>query len=392
MLLCLPLSSSFAKSEPVTGNIKLGVSGIKTNDKVYFGSYLSEPIAWQVIGSTVFLNTSVASGTSVLSLLSEHLLASTTYFSSTYDFYPNSGLQVKIDSIYNGFITQEKDAVVSTTLFAIDTEGGELSNQKLFALSEPEALEFASDSLRVASFSTSGPAAWWLRTSRNEERASYVTVSGMVSRTEKSYSFGVRPAFHLDQSAVIFSSALTNGKRSAGVGSSAMVSVSPADTASEWKLTLLDKSRSGFSISTSAISGSSASIDYTGAKTGENEYLSAIIEDQGSVIYYGRILQLDGTTHGSSGSATINIPSGITLDADTTLKIFNEQYNSDASESPILTDYSSALKSATLPADIPSTGDSSLLGLWLGIALAAIVGLAASVLIGRKIKRVGETD
>ncbi len=167
-----------------------------------------------------------------------------------------------------------------------------------------------------------------------------------------------------------------------------MTSVSLTDTASEWKLTLLDDSRDGFSIQSTALTDTAASIDYSGAKTGENEYLSAIIEDHGSVIYYGRILQLDGTTRGASGSATINIPSGITLDADTTLKVFNEQYHSDASESPIRTDYSSEFRSVTKPAEIPQTGDSTLPGLWIGIALIAVTGLAVSLLLSRKSKRV----
>ena len=112
-----------------------------------------------------------------------------------------------------------------------------------------------------------------------------------------------------------------------------------------------------------------------------------MIVDEGRVLSYCHLLQLDGTTHGSSGHVTIDIPVGITLDSNTTLRLFNEQYHSDAAGAPVQTDYSSALKSVSLSAEIPATGDSALPVLWIGIALAAIIGLCGSAVISRRANR-----
>ena len=108
-------------------------------------------------------------------------------------------------------------------------------------------------------------------------------------------------------------------------------------------MTLLDSSRN-FSISNAAInsSGNTIGFSYSNAQTGTNEYISVVIVDNGAITHYGRILQLDGTTNGASGTASLTLPAGVTLDNDTKLYVFNEQYNGGEKDDTKLTDYASA--------------------------------------------------
>lgn len=113
-------------------------------------------------------------------------------------------------------------------------------------------------------------------------------------------------------------------------------------TGNEWKLTLLDDSRN-FAVTEKTVSGDTITFSYSNAQTGTNEYISVVIKDNGEITHYGRILHLDGTTGGASGTASLTLPAGITLDNDTKLYVFNEQYNGDYK-----TDYASNFKDIAL--------------------------------------------
>ena len=134
--------------------------------------------------------------------------------------------------------------------------------------------------------------------------------------------FGVRPAFNLNLNAVLFASAAVGGKPNGG-----LTPISE-HIGNEWKLTLLDNSRN-FAVTEKTVSGDTITFSYSNAQTGTNEYISVVIKDNGEITHYGRILHLDGTTGGASGTASLTLPAGITLDNDTKLYVFNEQYNGD---------------------------------------------------------------
>ena len=104
----------------------------------------------------------------------------------------------------------------------------------------------------------------------------------------------------------------------------------------EWKLTLLDESRKSFSVSGVSMQNGTVSFSYSSAQTGTDEYISAVVVDNGAVTYYGRVLQLDGTVNGANGTASLSLPADVTLSANTKLYVFNEQYNGDQK-----TDYAS---------------------------------------------------
>ncbi|MBR4992766.1 MAG: hypothetical protein IKY04_00800, partial [Lachnospiraceae bacterium] len=110
----------------------------------------------------------------------------------------------------------------------------------------------------------------------------------------------------------------------------------------EWKLTIADSLRNGFSASRTdsdvLTAGGTAEINYSGAQTGTNEYVSAIITDSSdTVLYYGHIAE--GAV---SGTANINIPAG--APAGCKLYVFQEKCNGTT-----LTDYSSGLINLTAP-------------------------------------------
>lgn len=136
---------------------------------------------------------------------------------------------------------------------------------------------------------------------------------------------------------ILFISAAEGGKPAGGLTKLADY------TGSDWKLTLLDSSRSGFSVTTTSVSttnyGGDIKITYSGAKTGSNEYISVLLKDDaGNPTYYGRSAALTE----ASGTVTIPVAAGLTA-GDATLYVYNEQYNGDK-----MTDLASELKSVSL--------------------------------------------
>ena len=357
-------------------------------DNIYFGTYQqssdgsvgynTDPIKWRVLEN--------ADGQ--LFLLSDQNLdvfqyhteyESVTWATSTmrswlngYGASHNTGDSGGIDYTDDNFINtafseKEQKAIADTTVVNDDnptygTEGGENTNDKIFLLSIAEAQNssyFADDNSRIATntayakeqgahtYSSTGAGDWWLRSpGYGDIDAALVDGDGCLYRL--GFSVGnidvcVRPAFNLNLNSVLFTSAAAGGKSANGMDSGLTAIGNYAGN--EWKLTLLDDSRD-FSISNAAIEGSTVTFSYSNAKTGENEYISAVIENNGEITHYGRILQLDGTTNGANGTASLTIPAGVTLDNDTKLYVFNEQYNSDK-----MTDYASQLKEISSSTD-----------------------------------------
>ena len=149
----------------------------------------------------------------------------------------------------------------------------------------------------------------------------------------------VRPAMNLSTAGnnILFVSAAEGGKPAGGLAEISKY------TGNEWKLTLLDSSRSGFAVTTTDLSaytrGGTVEIGYTGAKTGTNEYVSAMILDAaGNPAYYGRS---SAALTDENGTAELTIPA--LAEGTYTLKVFNEQYNGDK-----MTDLASAFADVTL--------------------------------------------
>ncbi len=176
---------------------------------------------------------------------------------------------------------------------------------------------------------------WWLRSSNTGLRAAYVSSYGVVEALGNLvYSTGVtvRPALNIDLGKVLFTSAAVGGKQSSGT-----LNEVTGYTGNEWKLTLADDSRSGFTACCIRDDDGMRTVKYNGAKTGENEMISAIIvNSEGVVTYYGALCAAE------AGKQTVMIDVNGKLQSGDSLYVFNEQLNGDKK-----TDYAGALMNVT---------------------------------------------
>ena len=180
---------------------------------------------------------------------------------------------------------------------------------------------------------------------------------------------------NIDTSKVLFTSPAEGGKISGEPGADAMKAVG-IYTGSDWKLTIKDDTRPVFEAS---VSGSSTilkegavKLEYKGAATGANEYISVIIEDkEGNILYYGNIVDNTVADAADSGKATLNLPADLTS-GDYKILVFSEQCNGD-----FKTDLASNIVTLDITVSKFKTADRNLL---IGIG-AAIVAAACVVAV-----------
>ena len=383
LALCLGLLPTTVFAADGDKAIMLGTNGISgyddsTNsyDYIYFGNWeapdeytTTGPIKWRVLDDQT--NTE---GTGLF-LLSDGLFGQGNKYGGgvrfrqdrTSNAWQGSDAQKWCRDFYgSSFSTGEQGAVLATTKTdaaykatsvkpPIDFLGSELEGDTVFFLSaeevENKAYGFIDNAARRAYFGNTGNwGAWWLRSP--DKLTS--TVAGTIPRSPTSSagslsgnfvnndSYTARPAFNLNLDDVLFTSAAVGGKSASGM-ESGLTAVDAYD-GSEWKLTLLDDSRV-FDVTETDISGDpgdTITLHYTGATTGDNEYISVILAAESSVQYYGRIAK--ATTE--EGEISLTIPDTL-AEGTYTLNVFNEQCNGDYK-----TDYASAFETFTLTVDI----------------------------------------
>ena len=328
-----------------TNNPTGGILGYKNNnnsyDYIYMGSYNSSPVKWRV------LDDQTNTGATGLFLLSEDLLGSgghgdvyDVYFDGTSP-YSNAWQGSDAQGWCNTFESSNLDsrelaAILSTTksdeAFTSSTHNASfaastniLNSDQVFFLSAQEAENgqygFTDEAARVANYGAYA-SVWWLRS----PFAKFTSSAGAVDGFGRVYDCGVgivwaaRPAFNLNLNSVLFTSAAVGGKPDGGL------TAVPEYSGNEWKLTLLDSNRN-FAVTEKTADGypnDTITLNYSGATTGANEYISAIIADNNGAQYYGRVAQPTA----ESGTVEIKIPSDI-APGNYTLKVFSEQYNGD---------------------------------------------------------------
>ena len=303
---------------------------------VYFGqNHENKPAAWRVVG---YDGNGVAAAAGKTTLFAADNMGLTKIGSNA--AYADSDLKVAIDALAGKLTAAEMSAVEKRTLESgsydrenTDCVDGSAVNDAVFwPLSSKEANAVKSD-LRVADPEHPDWASsfWWLRSpSELPNAAAYVDGNGNIQyhglydfRSE----YGVRPAFNLNLNSVLFASAAVGGKPDGGL------TPIPEYSGNEWKLTLLDSSRS-FAVTektADAAPGDTVTLHYNGATIGTNEYISAILADSSGARYYGRVAQPTA----ESGTVEIKIPSDL-APGSYTLKVFSEQCNGDYN-----TDYAS---------------------------------------------------
>ena len=359
MTLCLTPISVFAEEVGAGGSaaIQLGADALSVLSKnvntataptVYFGqNHENNPAAWRVIG---YDGSGVTSSQGDITLLAAGAMGVIPFVDTILNNeYAPSNLKTAIDALAAKLTTEENAAVKKRALTSgsYDGEntdcvaGGQVDNAVFWPLSAKEAIAVNND-LRALdpahpNWVTTG---WWLRSPgsdkyhlavvRSEGSVQYSGYSVLIFNNYRT----VRPAFNLNMNSVLFASAAVGGKPDGGLTEVSKYS------GNEWKLTLLD-SRRNFAVTEKTVSAApddTVTLNYKGATTGKNEYISVILADNNGAQYYGRVAQPTA----KSGTVEIKIPSDI-APGDYTMKVFSEQYNGDCK-----TDLASAFADVTL--------------------------------------------
>ena len=308
---------------------------------VYFGqNHENKPAAWRVIG---YDGNGVAGAQGDMTLLAAGAMGVIPFADIIlYNEYAPSNLKTAIDALAGKLTAEEnaavkKRALTSGSYNGENTDciaGGQVDNAVFWPLSTKEAIAVNND---LRALDPAHPnwvtSSWYLRSPGSKTfYVAIVSSDGSVqysgaSIRKKNNHRTVRPAFNLNLNSVLFASAAVGGKPEGG-----LTPISEYG-GNEWKLTLLDSSRN-FAVTEKAVSGApddTVTLHYTGATTGINEYISAIIADSSGAQYYGRVAQPTA----ASGTVEIKIPSDL-APGSYTLKVFSEQYNGDYN-----TDYAS---------------------------------------------------
>ena len=308
---------------------------------VYFGqNQENKPAAWRVIG---YDGNGVTSAQGDITLLAAGAMGVIPFADIIlYNEYAPSNLKTAIDALAGKLTAEEnaavkKRALTSGSYNGENTDciaGGQVDNAVFWPLSAKEAIAVNND---LRALDPAHPnwvtSSWYLRSPGSKTfYVAIVSSDGSVqysgaSIRKKNNHRTVRPAFNLNLNAVLFTSAAVGGKPEGGLTPISEYS------GNEWKLTLLDSSRN-FAVTEKAVSGApddTVTLHYTGATTGINEYISAIIADNSGTQYYSRVAQPTA----ESGTVEIKIPSDL-APGSYTLKVFSEQYNGDYN-----TDYAS---------------------------------------------------
>ena len=314
------------------------------NSYIYFGNSGNNPIKWRVL-DTDKSNDGKRNG---MFMLSENLLDGNVKYDyihggSEYngsdaqqwckDFAANSNNFSGLEQ--EAMLPVEKTDNVERNLFDYTWDKCSLTSaDKMFFPSIREVIDYIGNYDKAPGFiatDTSGnKGAWWLRSHPTvfTQAAGLIFDTGFVDVDNVNTLHSARPAFNLNKNDIRFISAAAGGKSVEDTdGGLAEI---PAYSGNEWKLTLYDSSRRDFRVSTSAVSvtpdGGEISINYNDAKTGNNEYISAILFGQdGNVKYYGRS---STSVFSSNGSKTFRIPAGL-AEGEYNFSVFSEQYNGD---------------------------------------------------------------
>ena len=366
MVLGLLPTTAFADNDSVKKAIQIGTSGISgydsTNssyDYIHFGTWNNSTVKWRVLDTkTNMANAQRGDG---FFLLSEVLLGTGEYGGVEFDYttpYFNDWKGSRGQDWCNDFYSRslsitEQKAVLATSksdaLYGMyyDASDNILDGDKVFFLSAEEAENaaygFTDDNARIANYGDSAYV-WWLRSPRrmNPDSAGTVNEKGAVIGEWVGQTNAARPAFNLKPDSVLLVSAAVGGKGTAD----GMFKI-PEYSGDEWKLTLLDDTRTFRVTETTAAGkpGGTVTLNFSGPRTGLNEYISAIIEGESGATYYGRIMKPTAADRQLSFTLPHDLASG-----NYKLHVFSEQYNGDYQ-----TDYASRFQTVALTVEEAAT-------------------------------------
>jgi len=326
----VPTTASAADIQAGTPDFKLGTTdGDASPTIVGFAGK-----QWAVIG---YNGVGDASPSSTLTLL---LADGQSYGLSRFHIdsnqYSGSDLKTAMDSAYNGISNaKEKDLVKARELAGGSANRGAtgynpdniagpaVSGARFWPLSVAEVDKVNMEVRKFTAF-------WWLRSPGPlNNSAESVSLGGGGGGRGVSWSeVAVRPAFNLNLSSVIFTSAAAGGK-SGAVGASLSASAAASAATDAVKFTAIDSTLKLNSTDTAVRAvkaGDTVNIMYSGATAGDNNYVSCVITDStNKVLYYGKLAKT--TTGMTGGTASFTVPA--LADGSYTIKLFSEEANGD---------------------------------------------------------------
>lgn len=312
-------------------------------NQVYFGTYSNSPVKYRVLSSP----TTTQSTTNDSLLLDCNTILETKPFDEAMSdsFYANTM-----------FSNMEMEAIEATTLKACQysyTMDGvtpnwvdEAASKHIFCLSIAEADTLYTDD---AARTKTGSDFWWLRSRYKIVTDTYtggVTWDGAVTAV-KGVNKGVSPALNVNLSSVLLAS--VSGSNAKSSDFAAVTS----STATEWKLTLLDDSKTVSVTEGQNVErqGTTITVPYTYGGNDVSQ-ISIMITDKAygasdaQVLYYGKLQ--DVTTGSTTGTGTFTLPDDLasqTCGTDYYAYIIAEDINAATT-----TDYASAPAQITIPA------------------------------------------
>ena len=362
-----------------TGNVP--INGWKNT--IWFGKSGGNAIQWRVLEqNTKIVDPSDPSKTKTtgIFLLSDKILYNQEFDSSSSIWGDGTSSSSAIRTQMNGtgdgqflnssnFGTAEYNAIAQTSLNTPKGSTDHKTTDRVFLLTKDDvtnsAYGFSDDNSRK---STGGSYSnFWLRSPYGNyaKFAFFVYPAGSVGFDDVDFWDGVRPALNLNQESVLFLSAAVGGsgtrkqgKEGVGVGDGFNINTN-YDGSDGWKLTLKNcdsivKKPTLGALTLDATSDSKWK--YSGASTGTNMYISALLEQNGKYVNYAKFAN---TSSSATGEMTIGTS---TTDGSYTMYIYGEQANGDCE-----TDYASTLSSG-----IPVTfSGGKFTGMTLGSAYTA---------------------
>jgi len=218
---------------------------------------------------------------------------------------------------------RDLDWVIGNSWFSVET----MTNQYFWPLSYFEAASLNSNTLRA--FGT----IWWLRSPHsafeffNPKIVDYWGGAGGSMPGHEGFYNAVRPAFNLNISNVLFTSAASGANaKPATIGGPLAATAALTGAV---KFTIVHPYQTLNVSATSAQSTQSRAtltFSYANATTGANQFVSAVLEQSGSVLYYGKLVQISSA---AQASGTLSIPLAGVADGTYTLSIFSEEANGD---------------------------------------------------------------
>lgn len=343
-------AEKYAKSEAgnyIDGNSEVIVDTSFTDqryfvpsDYIYMGIYDGEPIKWRVLdadkandGSTdgIFLLSENALYTSqddyIIFKEDSNGAADANQWQGSYaqswctSFAKNSSVFYSYEQSAMFGVDKDDDVFIGFQRKAGQSKL--TSSEKLFFLSMEEFANYVASWSKLPgtiAYGTDGnKKPYWLRSPSQVDNTKSIMVGaegGGILKKSVNDKYSVRPATNISKSDILY---IASDDTQDDLG---LYQVSSA-SAPEWRVVFRDSSRS-FKLNTSSVSaaaGESVSFSYTGAKTGDNEYISVMLMDGDEAEFYGRI-KTSASASGTVSFAVPNLPTG-TYD----VKIFNEQYN-----------------------------------------------------------------